>query len=219
MCFSAQADLAAGLVVGAIGVDVLRHTGRPAERALAAIPVVLAGHSLMEAIVWLGLQHHVPAGVWRPALWLYLAVAFGVLPVLVPVAIGALEPASNRRRLGWFTAIGAGVAVLLTYPIVRGPIEATIEGHHIDYRVNLWHGGTLVFLYVVATCGSLLASQRAHVRWFGAANLVVACALASLNKSGFISLWCFWAAITSVSIAVHLRAAHPPPRALATVNE
>lgn len=218
MCFSAQADLATGLVVGAIGVDVLRHTRRPAERVLAAIPIVLAGHSLMEAFVWLGLQHHVSPGVWRPALWLYLAVAFGVLPVLVPVAIGALEPESNRRRMAWFIAIGVGVAVLLTYPIVRGPIEATIQGHHIDYRVDLWHGGTLVFFYVVATCGSLLASQRQHVRLFGAANLVVACALVWLNKSGFISLWCFWAAITSASIAVHLRAAHPPPRTPAAVD-
>ena len=218
MCFSAQADLATGLVVGAIGVDVLRHTLRPAERALAAIPIVLAVHSLTEALVWLGLQHHVSPAVWRPALSLYLAVAFGVLPVLVPVAIGALEPESNRRRMAWFTAIGVGVAILLTYPVVRGPIDATIQGNHIDYRVDLWHGGTLVFFYVVATCGSLLASQRSHVRWFGAANLIVACALAGLNKSGFISLWCFWAAITSTSIAFHLRAAHPPRRTPVAVD-
>lgn len=121
-------------------------------------PGVLAGHQLVEALVWWGLEGRVPEGVWRPALWLYPAIAFGALPVLVPIAIGALEPVENRRRIRLFIAIGAGVSVALMYSVVRGPIEAIIQGHHIDYRVDLWHGGLLVALYVVATCGSLLAS-------------------------------------------------------------
>jgi hypothetical protein len=176
---------------------------------------VLAGHSLVETLVWLGLEDRVSEAVWRPAVWTYLVMAFGVLPILVPVAIAALESVSNRRRLAWFVALGIVVAAALTYPVVRGPIAASIQGHHVDYRVHLWHGGTLVLLYVVATCGSLLASEHAHVRWFGAVNLVVAFVLAWLSKSSFISLWCLWAAVTSVSIAVHLRAMSPPRQELA----
>jgi hypothetical protein len=103
----------AGMVVGVIGVDALRHVHRPAEKLLAAIPVVLAGHSLIEAFVWWGLQDRVPAAVWRPAVWLYLAIAFGVLPMLVPLAVGALEPLANRRRIGVFTATGVVVAAVL----------------------------------------------------------------------------------------------------------
>ena len=60
-------------------------------------------------------------------------------------------------------------------------------------------------LYVVAVCGSLLMSRHRQVRWFGALNLVAAALLAWLSKSSFISLWCVWAAITSVAIVVHLR--------------
>jgi hypothetical protein len=209
MCFSPEADLVAGVVVGAIGIDALRHVHRPADKLLAAIPVVLAGHSLIEAFVWWGLQGRVLTSVWRPALWLYLAIAFGVLPVLVPVAVGALEPVEHRRLVRLFAAIGVAVAVLLTYAVVRGPVDANIEGRHIAYSVNLWHGGVLVALYVVATCGSMLVSRRHHVRWFGATNLVAVCVLAWLNKSGLISLWCVWAAVTSAAIAVHLRYANP----------
>jgi hypothetical protein len=55
----------------------------------------------------------------------------------------------------------------------------------------------------VATCGSLLLSTHRHVRWFGAVNLVVAGLLASLEQYGFISLWCVWAAVSSVAIALH----------------
>ena len=66
----------------------------------------------------------------------------------------------------------------------------------------------IVFLYVVATCGSMFVSKYPHVRWFGMVNLVAVGVLAALNRSGLISLWCGWAAVTSVAIAVHLRRGH-----------
>ena len=219
MCFSAEADVVAGLVVGAIGIDALRHVRRRAELPLAAIPAVLAAHQLIEAVVWRGLDGQVPSAVWRTSLWLYLAIAFGVLPVLVPVAVGALEPLANRRRVAVFAAIGVTVASVLMYAVVRGPILATIDGHHIAYSVDLWHGGLIVFLYVIATCGSMLVSKHQHVRWFGMVNLVAVGFLAVLNQSGLISLWCAWAAVTSVAIAVHLRHSHPTPSPRAAVPE
>lgn len=67
-------------------------------------------------------------------------------------------------------------------------------------------------LYVLATCGSLLASARRHVRAWGAINLVAVAVLAWVNQTGFISLWCVWAAITSIAIAAHLRYASPEPQ-------
>ena len=90
--------MVAGVVVGAVGIDALRHVRRR-RASLAAIPVVLAAHQLIEAVIWWGLDDQVPSAVWRTALWVYLAIAFGVLPVLVPVAVGALEPLANRRRV------------------------------------------------------------------------------------------------------------------------
>jgi len=214
VCFSAEADVAAGVIIGAIGLDGIRHIRRRAELALAALPLVLAGHQFVEAFVWWGLEDHVPQPLGRFAVWLYLAVAFAVFPVLVPIAVGALEPASTRRRMTPFIALGAVVAAVLSCAVVRGPIVAAIEGHHITYEVDLWHGGLTVALYVVATCGPMLLSAWPHVRWFGGANLVAATALAWLSQSSFISLWCLWAAVTSVVIASHLRlAAWPPHRA------
>jgi hypothetical protein len=85
-------------------------------------------------------------------------------------------------------AVGVFVAVDLTYAVVRGPVVATIDGHHIVYEVDLWHGGTLVLLYVLATCGSLLASDRRYVRRWGAGNLVAAVVLAWVDQNAFISL-------------------------------
>ena len=76
-----------------------------------------------------------------------------------------------------------------------------------------------MFLYVVATCGSMFVSKHQHVRWFGMVNLVAVGCLAALNKSGLISLWCAWAAVTSVAIAVHLRRDHRTPSQLPAVPD
>jgi uncharacterized protein DUF6629 len=210
VCFSPGVDGVAGLVIAAVGVDALRRVRRPAERPLAALPAVFAAHQLVEVFVWWGLQGRVPSAVGHSAAWVYLVIAFGVLPILVPVAVGALEPAAHLRRTGALVALGTAVAVALTFAVVRGPVEATVAGHCIAYHVPLWHGGALAFLYVLATCGSLLVSDHGLVRRWGLVNLAAVLVLVWVNRVGFISLWCVWAAVTSVAIAAYLRQAPAP---------
>jgi hypothetical protein len=205
MCFSPEADLVAGLVVGGIGVDAVRHVRRPSERLLASIPLVLAAHQLIEVAVWWGLDGDLSHATWRAAMYAYLAIAFGVVPVLIPAAITALEPPRRRLRMVGFVVAGCLVAGVLLVALVRRPVRAAIESHHIAYHAHLWHGGIVVVLYVVATCGPALFSSYRHIRRYGVGNLVAVCALAWLDQSGLISLWCVWAAVTSVAIALHLR--------------
>ena len=93
MCFSPQADIAGGLVITAIGVDAVRHIRQRREFiALAWLPLLLGAHQFIEAFVWLWLQGHVPRAAGQAALWAYVLIAFVVLPVLVPLAVIALEP-------------------------------------------------------------------------------------------------------------------------------
>jgi hypothetical protein len=206
MCFSAEVDLVAGLAITAIGVDAVRHSRYRTELPLAMLPVLFGIHQIIESVVWWGLEGRIADGAWHAARWAYLAIAFGVVPVWVPLAVGALEGGAMRRRTRWFTAVGTAVAVVLMVAVVRGPIESTIEGRHIAYRVDLWQGGVLVALYLVATCGVLLQSEHVAVRRFGAVNLAAVSVLVALDQGAFISLWCAWAAVTSAAIALHLRA-------------
>ncbi len=213
MCFSAEADLTAGVLVGVVAVDALRHAHRPTQLPLALLPLVLALHQLVEAVVWWGLGGDVAPAVTRAAEWLYLVIAFGVVPLLVPVAVGVLEPRTHRPLPAVLVAVGALVAVTLTYAVVRGPVSASVQGHHIRYDVDLWHGGAFALLYVLATCGSMLISRYPQVRAYGMVNLGAVLVLAWLSRSGFVSLWCVWAAVTSVAIALHLRHAPQEPAA------
>ncbi|EFC79974.1 hypothetical protein [Parafrankia sp. EUN1f] len=43
------------------------------------------------------------------------------------------------------------------------------------------------------------------LRWFGAVNLAAVGLLAWLETDAVTSLWCAWAAVTSIAVAVHLR--------------
>jgi hypothetical protein len=73
--------------------------------------------------------------------------------------------------------------------------------------VNLRFGGQLTALYVVATCGVMLASRNRVLVAFGVVNLPVVALLGWLMVSAFISLWCAWADVTSVAIDVYIRRA------------
>ncbi len=217
MCFSPGADLVAGVVVTAVGVDTVRHAGHRREGPLAVLPLVFGIHQLIEVPVWWGADGGAANDLAGGAAWLYLAIAFGLLPWAVPLAVRHLEP--DRRRRTWMTllaAIGLAVAIALMVPTAAGPITVTDMGNHLNYSVPLSYGGQLTALYVVATCGAMLLSTDRAVAVYGAVNLAVVASLAVLLATGVISLWCVWAAVSSVAIAIHLRRRHFVDRLLVT---
>jgi hypothetical protein len=211
VCFSPQADLAGGLVICAIGVDVARHVrGRRDLLLLAGIPMLLGVHQLIEALVWWWLQGHLPGGLGRVALWAYLLIAFVVLPVFVPAAVTALEPTRRRKQLMVpFIVIGSVIAVVLLAAMVRGPVGVKLAPYHLSYSIRLSDGLLVIACYVVAVCGSLLVSGYRDVAIFGLVNLVAVVIIAWLTVSGFASVWCGWAALSSAAVALHCRLAKP----------
>ena len=127
VCFSPQADVVGGIVVGAIGVDAYRHfRGRNSYLLLASLPLLLGAHQFVEALVWWGLRGEVPHSVGRVAMWAYLLIVFVVLPLFVPVAVLAIEPtAGRRRRMAPFVALGAGVTAVLFMAMLRSPSRSS----------------------------------------------------------------------------------------------
>jgi len=207
VCFSPQADLVGGIVVGAIGIDAVRNVHRRHDHiALAALPLVLGAHQIIEAFVWLGLQGHMPHTVERIALWAYLLIAFVVLPVFVPLAVLSNEPLRRRRlAMAPLVALGLVVAGVLFAAMVRGPVNVRLRPYHLAYGIDLRHGGVIVGLYVLAVCGTLLLSSRRRIVTFGIINVIAVGVIAWLTIDGFASVWCGWAAITSGAIALHMR--------------
>ena len=178
--------------------------------ALAALPLLLGFHQIDEAFVWWGLRGDVPHYLGRLAMWIYLVIAFVVLPVLVPAVIMLLEPTIRlKRRIAPFLAIGLGVSVVLLVTMLRNHPSVSLGAFHLAYSIGLRHGTVVVGLYIVATCGSLLASGYRHIVMFGTANVVAVAVLARLSADGFASLWCFYAALACGAIMLHMRYSKP----------
>ena len=206
MCFSPEADLVGAVAVGVVGVDTLRQVHERRELPLAAVPALFAGHFFIETFVWWGLDGQVPWSVGRAATWLYLFIALVVVPCVVPIAVMLVEPDARRRK--WmigFCTVGCTVALIMLFALLSGPFSARMENHCIRYETQLPFGGQLTALYVLGTCGVLLLSSSRRILAFGVANLVVVIALAWLMANALISLWCAWAAITSIVIDLRLR--------------
>jgi hypothetical protein len=213
VCFSPEADIAGGLVICAIGVDAVRHVRRRRELiALAWIPLLLGAHQFIESLVWLWLQGHVPRGVGHVALWAYLLIAFVVLPVFIPLAVIALEPTRRRKQMmAPFALTGAVIAGVLLTAMIRGPVRVTLAPYHLSYGIRVSDSLLVIALYVVAVCGPLLLSGYRDVVIFGVVNLVAVIIIARLTVSGFASVWCGWAAVSSAAITLHCRFASPGP--------
>ena len=205
MCFSAGADLATGSVVGAVGVYALCHVRKRHQIPLAATPLLLAVHEVDESFVWWGLHGQVAYPVEHAAIYVFLAIAF-ILPFWVPFAMLGVETKVHRRQwMKVFLVVGAVTSVALLVAIIGGPVGASIDGSHIAYTANINYAGILIALYIVATCGSCLVASNRWLVLLGLANLLAVIALGWITFTGFTSLWCAWAALTSVAIAIYLR--------------
>jgi hypothetical protein len=211
VCFSPEGDLVGGLVITGIGIDACRHLrGRDNYLLLAVTPLVLGAHQIDESLVWWSLQNHVPHLAGRIAMWIYLVIAFVIVPILVPLAVLRLETTTRRRwLLAPFVALGLGVAIVLLTTMLRGPVTVRLGHFHLAYSIGLKHGLIVIGLYIVATCGSLLVSGYKHIFIFGMANVLAVIILARLTADGFASLWCFYAALASGAISLHMRFAKP----------
>lgn len=206
MCFSAEVDLGVGLVVTALGVDAVRHARTRSELPLAALPLVLGAHLLVEVLVWRGLEGEASSAVLDAATWAYALIAYVVVPVLAAVAVYAWEPPAGRRRMVPFVAMAVGAAAVLGWWQVTDPVVAVVDGHHIEYVIRVGVASGLVAVpYIVGTCGPALLSSDRVLRLFGVLNVGAVAVLATIEREGLVSLWCAWAAVTSVVIAVRLR--------------
>jgi hypothetical protein len=213
MCFSAEADFASGVVVGLVGLAALREAETPREWPLAALPLAFAVHQVAEGFVWLGLQGDVSSSTARFALHVYLAYAWVLLPVAVPLAILLVEPSVTRRRImAAFAVLGAVVGLSLFQTVLTDGVGARIVEHTIHYRGAGDHATLITALYIVATCGTFLASSRPRIVIFGVGNVAAVLILLWLQKDALTSLWCTWAAVISFLIYLELWYQHHGPR-------
>ncbi|MET8677956.1 DUF6629 family protein [Streptomyces sp. NPDC004647] len=192
MCWSATADLVAGVGIAAIGVACVSQLRRARDLPLAALPLLLGAHQVIESVVWRS------GGGAGPATMAWAVMALPLLAVWVPLGVLLAAPPTARRGLAVAAAAGLATAGALTYALATRPVTAEIRGHTLGYVLDLPHSPLIIAGYLLATVGSLLLGGDPLLRLLGVLVAAGAVICVVLWRLEFISTWCAFAAVVSV---------------------
>ena len=210
MCFSATASFIAGSALSVLGVATLRATRRKAEIPFAAIPLLFGMQQIVEGVLWLSFSYDAPQ-LNVAMTYLFSIFSHVLWPMFVPFSIGLLEIVPWRRKVLWaFQAVGLFVGLYLFYMIVEYPVTA-VMATNIVYVSPHFYKIPVMLLYVVATCVSCFFSSVATVRLFGILALLLFVLANWIFSVALFSVWCFFAAVLSSIIYVHIRLEPPAP--------
>jgi hypothetical protein len=203
MCFSANASFGAGAVLTVIGVITVAKTKKPSQLAFAVIPFLFGVQQIIEGCTWLILLHPQYAKWEGAAIHSFIFFAHVLWPVWVPFAIFLQEEKPIRRKI---LAVILFLAVLLSisevYCLFTYPAGAVIIEHHINYDVYFPQSYILIteILYIIVTLVPCFLSGVRRMWLFGYSLTLTLVMSAIFYKFYLISVWCFFAAITSVVI-------------------
>jgi hypothetical protein len=211
MCFSATASFTAAAVAGSIGTVTLWKAAKlrdPALLPIAAFPVLFALQQVVEGFLWLDLAQPEP-GTCRPFLThAFLGYAEIFWPLFAPVAAWLIEPNLRRRRLIALCVLtGAAVSTYLLVKMLGNPYTASAATGHIVYSNGVIYPKGTEIPYVLATTLSLLLSSHRMIQLL-AIVILSGFAVAWLSYyQSYISVWCFFAAASSVIVYLFVRQA------------
>ena len=205
MCFSAPASFIAGTPLTAIGVAALRKTEARSEIPFAMIPLLSGIQQLIEGVIWLTFSNDAPM-LKQTMTYVYSGFSHVLWPIYVPFAMGLMEAVQWRRKVFLaFGVVGVAVGLYLLYYIVVTPMVAEVVGSHIVYDSPHFYLIPVMILYIVATCISCFFSSHGFVKLFGSLMLLSFIASYIVHVMALVSIWCFFAAVLSLLVYLHLR--------------
>ena len=208
MCFSASASLTAGaglLIIGAIAVSQSKTTP---QRVLASIPVIFSVQQVSEGLLWLSLSGAISIKWQNLFMYIFQVFAQVLWPTFVPLTILLFEKNVRRRQiLRILLAVGMLTSLYLCWCLLFYNVSAMIEGHHIKYELdfplgNRWFSG---ITYILAAVMAPFISSVRQMRLLGLLLLVSYLVSRIFYQDYLISVWCYFAAILSISILIIIR--------------
>lgn len=213
MCFSATASFALGAVLLPIGGWSVQKAWKGDRHflPLAMFPLSFSIQQLIEGGVWLGLDAN-NTNLMHTAAIGFVCFSHGFWLAWTPFTVSMVE---ERSHLQWLwrglTLVGLGLGAYFLLPLIAHPDWLSVEVNHrsLDYSLQILISNPVLaylgrMLYVATILLPLLLSQNAVMQklgWLVLGSLVLTSYLFSY---GFISVWCYFAAVTSVYVGYQL---------------
>lgn len=203
MCFSATASFSAGVVLTAIGIASMKKAQKPNQKLFASIPLIFAAQQIVEGFLWLSLPNPEYLVAQQGLTYAFLFVAQIMWPAWVPISILMLTPKADRKLIQKIlTGIGFFTAAALAFCLIYFEVSSKIHGNHVLY--NQSYPDSIRFIgvafYLAATILPLYFSSVKNLWILGVGILISYIVSAIFFSRYLLSVWCFFAAIISVTV-------------------
>jgi len=217
MCFSAGASFGAAAILGTAGVVTLTKTKNKSQWMFAAMPLLFGMQQLCEGFEWLSFNNHDFENYRSPMMYLFLIFAQVLWPTWVPLSIYSMEPDKKRKKvLGIVSVSGLLSSALLGYRLLFYAISSEVMGHHIRYDISSpeWMIIVSSILYFISTLVAPFSSTLKYMKLLGGIMLTALVVTEAFYEKYLISVWCFFAALLSITILMCLRSSQARPSGL-----
>lgn len=207
MCFSAAASFGAAGILGIIGLFTVKAVKNKRLLALASVPLFFALQQFSEGVLWLSLQNTITNETIGAAFkYFYLAFAFFIWPIWIPLALFIAEKITWRRiLLSILLFFGVMLSLMFVSYLPGNEVFAKISSRKIEYsmknpfQINQW---LIIGWYAAVVILPTLISSLEAVWLFGLALLMSWVVSEQLYHDNFTSTWCFFSALCSILIYV-----------------
>jgi uncharacterized protein DUF6629 len=209
MCYSAEVSYgSAALLIATGGVTTLGNH-QISRRMVAAVPFLFGLQQIAEGVVWQTMGHAAESSRHHFGVLLFLLFANVVWPSWIPWSFYFIEPSEKRRRvLKGLGLLGLGVSVVAAWVFFTADARAYVAGHSLAYSLDnvkrFWPVNIEIVFYIAPTVAPFFISSLRIVRRAGYLILASLCLAQVINQETTASVWCFFAALISLYIAVYV---------------
>lgn len=213
MCFSVQASFSTAAVLLFLSALCFQKSKNNAQRLLAGGPLFFGIQQALEGLVWITLNNpgmYMTLQLFSTYGFLFFAYIFW--PIYIPATLYSLEKNVLRKKIIFgLLMIGSLVATSGVIALVFFDYTPHALHNHIAYIYNspyaLFPLPTLISLqyillalYTLALVGSMFVSSVSYM-WLSGCLVAIGFIVAHMQYTKtFGSVWCFFAAVTSVVI-------------------
>lgn len=203
MCFSLASSLASGAVLTAVGSAALKKNPEPSRAFLAGMPLLFGLQQFAEGAVWLALERSPYAWLEPYGMYAFLLMARVVWPAFVPFAVLRMEREERKRRqLKLLLGMGLSVSLYYSWCLLFLNVAPNINGHHVQYLSDFPEALAVpvFFIYFIASILPFFISSMRSLRLAGTLMTLAAVVTGIFYFEYLTSVWCFFAAVVSVSL-------------------
>lgn len=209
MCYSANVSFVSAGLLLATGAATTLGASSKSQRMVAAIPLLFGVQQAAEGIVWQTIGHEPASSLHQFGVIAFLAFANVIWPSWLPWSFYYIEPIEKRKRiLKVLGQAGIVVSLLAGWMLVSGNVSSYVSGYSLGYSLSnfkrYWPVNIEFVFYLIPTIvpffvSSLRKVKRAGYLVFGSWILAQV-----INQETTASVWCFFAAMISLYIAVNV---------------